>query len=344
MAIDGSANGIRAAGRDGALPAGLIDCRDADDFERFWDERGEEAKDELRELIAAAAKAGRVDLIELMVRKVGGFDQLFSLIPGLLGSLEDDSESEALEGLLSLGPFRAFRRRKPREMPRHWELAMVALAVRMDAVAALDEAVSRQWVDAEIFSQAAFSHARTLAFEARSAEMVDFLAMQGADLSARDSSGASPLAVALGRLFGASVDGQPKEREAAKRLATLSRWDARMSSDLLQGALAHTAILEAGLAAGANPEAKLPDGKRALLAAVDQGHDDSALVLAKRGANPWATGSDGRCAEEAAHAANRPGLAKMLTEEWGRRVEAQAQKAVQAEIQSRPDRLTQKAR
>ena len=317
----------------------------SDDFEDFWDKRGEEAKDELRDLIVAAAKAGRVDLIELMVRKVGGFDQLFTLIPGLLASLEEGSETEALDGLISLGPFRSFRRRKPKEMPRHWELALIAVAVRMDAVAVLDEAVSGQWINAEIFALVSLEHAQTLAFEARSASMVDFLAAQSIDLSARDAEGASPLAIALGRIFGIASDEDSRERQAARRLAELSRWDARISSDLAQGSIDDAEILEAGLASGADPEARMRDGTRALRAAVDRGREASALALTRRGANPWAACIDGRSAEEAAHAAKRPGLAKAMSDEWARRSQAASPaRAAQIETPARQERLARKAR
>lgn len=304
----GGTGGLDKEGLD-PLADPLPQASDSEAFEELWQADPEAA---LAQLAEEAALGGRMDIVMFLVEKLGGAQALIERCPALLQALAELGDEAAIAALMGMAPFAWARRKREKEKMPRWEVDLVAAAVSVNAMAALDDAIAQGALSQQFFMNAQLSHARTLMFEARHGEMVDFLAAQGVDARARDLSGASALAAALARASAASEDAP--ETQTALSLARLGDFDDPLSADLLAGSLGHPSILKAGLEAGARHDAFLPGHKGALRAAVEGGHEEAAMLLAAAGADPYAADRDGLSAYDMAMRVGAQRLATIITE------------------------------
>ena len=309
MHAKGSANEAMPTPRSADLVDRFLSAQDSESFDAIWRADPELAQEALAEIATQAAKDGRMDLIDSIANMVGGLDILLQLAPQLLRSIVESDNQEAIDGLITRGPF-AMRRRSKKDKPKHWEVDLVAAAIAMNAVQALHDAMAQDLLDPDFFFTAELDHSRTLMFEARHPESVAFLASVGLCIELRDDAGRSALAYALERAVG--LDEDSVEARLALRMAEFANYDDKLSRDLVEGGLDKPQILEAGLRAGADPDARLQGSKGALRAAVERGYDRSAIALAKAGADPYSPDRDGICAHEAASIARKPDLRKAI--------------------------------
>jgi hypothetical protein len=323
-----AADQTQRPGRDvGSLTTRFLMAQDSDTFEALWRADPEEALQAIGELAEQAAKSGRMDLIEWLAQKAGGLDRLIQKAPQMLDALVADGSDEAVEGLVARAPFSWGRKRPTKGKPKRWEVDLVAAAIALNATRVLEDAIAQDLLNPDFFEMAELEFSRSLMFEARTASAVDFLASQGLFPSHRDENGLSALAYALSFEGGGPEEG--RGLPAARRMAEIAEYDAALSADLVRGALDKPEVLEAGLRAGADPNARLSGERGALRAAIEAGHEQSAMHLARAGADPFAPDRDGVCAHEAASRSKKPDLAKAVS------MHRTAQDALAAAVQAK---------
>lgn len=280
---------------------------DGDDPEVNLDELDDE---ELAELAAAAARAGDVELIEAIARRLGGIEALASIFPEILEILAESGNELAAAILAAKGLLR--RPSRSRDLGRArvlaWDILQAAAAAGQAAL--LAQIFAREAWLVELSKEAAVSGAGSLAALAPDPPTVKALLCAGAPLDAPDPSGTRPLEALLDA-FEAFEPGSPQAETLA--LLCLGRdWTrAGSSADALERAVGKPEALEALLDSGASADCVLQDGSSPLAKAAELGCERSCEILLRRGADPTRVDRLGRLPEERA---KTPGCRRMVAQ------------------------------
>lgn len=289
-----------------------------------WDEMGSVgvSEEDVERLVMEALSAGRLDIISALADRLGP-ERMVELAPNLMERAFATGDEALLEALIMRGLLRRpFLSKPARNSVATWD-SPIRAAVGLGSVSLLQLIIDRC---SETVALAQFVNAdgHTLLFDSASATVANWLMDHGVDPDHRSASGVTALAHRLS--LGPSGDSaRLADQSSAVALAERCELSDRVVIALCVGlSLDSPEVLRAIVDRGVNPNVTISTGEPVLVAAVSRGFDETAVYLARNGADPYAITRGGECALDLAILAGRASLARELDAAFGSRPVASA--------------------